>query len=194
MAKIGLRYPVAAPLQETEETVSHTDGLVVGKAITADITINSNDVKLYADDGIAESDKSFKDGSLKFGTDDLSYKVQEMLLGHKVTDEELVANTEDIAQYVGFGFYGPTKKNNKLGYRAIFLHKVQFAEPGESISTKGETVTFQTPTIEGTIYADVKGDWKTEKTFTTEAEAKTWLETKAGIKKSESGTPEQGTT
>lgn len=193
MARIGLKYPVAALLNETEDTARYTGGLVVGKAITSDVNINSNDVKLYADDSIAESDKSFKDGALKFGLDDLSYEVQEMLLGHKVTDGELVANTKDIAPYVGFGFYGPTKKNNQLGYRAIFLHKVQFAEPAESTSTKGETVTFQTPTIEGTIYDDVNGDWKSEKTFDTEVEAKTWLEIKAGIKTSANDTPEQGT-
>ena len=195
MAKIGLRYPVAAPLTENETETSYTGGKVIGKAINSDININSNDVKLYADDVIAESDKSFKDGNVKIGVDDLDYETQAMLLGHKVSEEgELVANADDTAPFVGFGFYGPTKKNNVLGFRAIFLHKVQFAEPAESITTKGETVSFQTPVLEGTIYTDVKGDWKSEKTFPTEAEAKTWLETKAGIKKSESGTPEQGTT
>ena len=193
MAKIGLRHPVAALLTETEDTVSYTAGRVIGKAINSDVNINSNDVKLYADDVVAESDTSFKNGSLKFGVDDLSYEVQEMLLGHKVTDGELVANTGDIAPYVGFGFYGPTIKNNARGYRAVFFRKVKFAEPADNTSTQGENVTFQTPVIEGTIYADEKGDWKSEHTFPTEAEAKTWLENKAGIKTAESGTPEQET-
>lgn len=194
MAKIGLRYPVAAPLTENEKTVGYTGGRAIGKAINVDITINSNDVKLYADDAIAESDKSFKDGSVKIGVDDLDYETQAMVLGHKVSEGgELVANADDIAPFVGFGFYGPTKKNNVLGFRAIFLHKVQFAEPAESTTTKGETVSFQTPVLEGTIYADANNEWKTEKTFTSEAEAKTWLENKAGIKTAESGTPEQET-
>ena len=54
MAKIGLKYPV----YKTDSAAG-----VIGKAIQADISITVNDVKLYADDAVAESDKSFQNGN-----------------------------------------------------------------------------------------------------------------------------------
>ena len=82
MAKIGLKYPVAAPMKEDGKT--YDTGFVIAKAIKASVTANNNDVKLYADDGIAESDKSFKDGTLSLNVDDLSGIIrltQRVLLG-----------------------------------------------------------------------------------------------------------------
>ena len=77
MAKIGLKYPVYKG--------ATTQG-VIAKAIQADISITVNDVKLYADDAIAESDKSFRSGTLTLGVDDLSDAVQTAFLGHAVDD------------------------------------------------------------------------------------------------------------
>ena len=174
MAKIGLKYPV----YKTTDSQG-----VIGKAIRADISIEVNDVKLYADDAIAESDKSFSGGTLTLGIDDLSDEVYATLLGHTVgTDPaEIVAKGSDDSPYVGIGFYGAKKVGGVRKYRAIWLPKVQFAEPADTNATKGETVEFQTPTLEGTIMLDDDGAWKYEQTFTTEQEAKAYLEGKAGI-------------
>lgn len=174
MAKIGLRYPVYK--------TSFTQG-VIAKAIQADIAISVNDVKLYADDIIAETDKSFQNGTVTLGVDELSDNVYATLLGHTVDGitGELTADIDDVAPFVGIGFYGVKKVNNVAKYRAIWLPKVQFAEPADTNSTKGETTTFNTPVIVGTIMVDGNGDWKKENTFTTEAEAKAYLDAKAGI-------------
>ena len=51
MAHIGLKYPVFLP--EGAEA-----GFVIGKAINYTGTPSNSDVTLYADDGIAETDKS----------------------------------------------------------------------------------------------------------------------------------------
>jgi len=173
MAKIGLKYPVS----KTE-----TSALVIGKAIQADISITVNDVKLYADDAVAESDKSFQNGTITLGIDDLSDTVQTAFLGHAVSNGEITAKGTDNNPYVGIGFYGIKKVNNVNKYRAIWLPKVQFAEPNDSNSTKGENVVFNTPTLEGTIMLDDSGNWKQEKTFNTEAEAITYLQAKSGVK------------
>ena len=47
---------------------------------------------------------------------------------------------------------------------------------------KGDTLTFITPTMEGTIMLDDSGDWKKEQTFSTEAEAIVYLQDKSGVK------------
>lgn len=173
MAKIGLKYPV---YKSTEKKG------VIAKAIQADIAVDVNDVKLYANDAIAESDRSFKNGTLTLGIDDLSDEIQAEFLGHKISEDgELVANESDISPYVQVGFYGAKRLNNKNKFRAIWLHKVQFGEPNDTNSTKGETISFSTPSLEGTIMVDDDGNWKSEQTFDTEAEAITYLNGKAGI-------------
>lgn len=179
MAKIGLKYPVCAKLGSTG---TYSDGTVIAKAIKSDISIETNDVKLFADDEIAEFDTSFKQGKISLEVDDLSDTVYTMLLGHSksTTTEEITCSDIDDAPYVGVGFYGRKVKDGVSSYRAVWFPKVKFAEPSDSNSTKGETVAFSTQTIEGTIIA-TDGKWKYEQTFVTEAEAKEYLEGKASI-------------
>lgn len=183
MATIGLKYLVAAKSTESATASTFANGFVIGKAIKADFSIESNDTKLYADDAVAESDRSFKSGKITLGVDNLTDTVLCSLLGHTQdeTSSEVTSKSSDVAPYVGVGFYATKLVNNKKTFRAIWLQKVQFGEPNESVETKGETVAFQTPTIEGTIMVDVASIWKVEKTFDTEADAKSWLDEKARI-------------
>lgn len=175
MAKIGLKYPVYK---------TATSQGVIGKAIQADISISVNDVKLYADDAIAESDKSFQSGTLTLGIDDLSDIIQAEFLGHTVgTDPaEIIAKGTDENPYVGIGFYGVKVVAGVKKFRAIWLPKVQFGEPADTNATKGDTVAFATPVLEGTIMLDDDGAWKYEQTFDTEAEAIAYLQAKSGVK------------
>jgi len=191
MAKVGLKYPVYSPLTETATTVTYGVGGVMARAIKANISVNVNDEKLYADNGIAESDKSFKDGKITYDIDELSQEVYKTLLAHTeetptatladTTAKELIASTSDNPAFFGTGFYGEKVVNGVTKYRAIWLKKVQFAEINDENETKGETTKFSTPSIEGTIYVDVTGEWKREITVATEADAIAWLNDKAGI-------------
>ena len=53
-------------------------------------------------------------------------------------------------------------------YRYFWLYRVIFGIPATNLATKGESITFSTPTIEGTIYRRKKLDgnsthpWKAE--------------------------------
>lgn len=188
MAHIGMKYPVAAPWTEGE---TYTKGFVVGKAIKFTGTPNKNDVDLYADDGIAETDKSVKDIGVSLNVDDLDLKVQADLLGHDytaasagesggtATPESVEVGSDDVAPYFGTGFYKRRRKNNVTSFTAIWLYKVQYSEPTEEAETKGESVNFQTPTIEGKAYTvEISGKTKLYKkaVFETEAAAKAWLD------------------
>jgi phi13 family phage major tail protein len=175
MAKIGLKYPV------WRSTTTSECG-VIAKAIQADIAISVNDVKLYADDAIAESDKSFQSGTITLGIDDLSDTVQTAFLGHTVNEGEITASGTDQNPYVGIGFYGVKVVGGVRKFRAIWLPKVQFGEPADTNATKGDTVAFATPVLEGTIMLDDDGAWKYEQTFDTEAEAIAYLQAKSGVK------------
>ncbi len=196
MATIGLQYLICAPIEETDSSVTYTGGIVMSYAIKADISIEINEGNLYADNRIVENLKEFKSGKLSLNGDHLSYEVQSMILGHKLSDittgngKKLTARGDDSGKYVGVGFYSTTIKNNARNYRAIWLHKVKFGVPNESLETKGDSITFQTPTIEGTVLTDIQGVWKDEAIFPTEQAARSWLNEQAGIEE-EPAEPEE---
>jgi phi13 family phage major tail protein len=177
MAKIGLQYLVYKGAGETPKSGR------LAYAIQADLSIQFNEAKLPADDKIVESDKSFREGTITLGVDDLNDTIQTELLGHSIDTEtgELTANGNDNNPYVGIGFICISKKDGAQKFRAIWVPKVQFAEPSETNQTKGENTSFSTPTMTGTIMALDNGDWKKENSFATLALAKAYLDEKAGI-------------
>lgn len=189
MAYIGMKYPLFAPLNEDGKT--YGKGFVVGKAISYTGTPSNNDVKLWADDEIAETDTSIQNEGVSLNVDDIALKVYADILGHAytpaVTDgespspESVSIGLDDVAPFGGLGFYRRRKKNGVITYTALWLYKVQFAEPTTEGATKADTVAFQTGTIAGTAYHNSDGKLKDMATFTTEADAKVWLETKANI-------------
>ena len=181
MAKTGLKHIVAAKLDDSGAAPAYTEGLIVGKAISANISVEVNDVILYADDSVAESVKEFKSGKVTLNTDDLIYSVQGMLLGHTATETTLRANSNDIAPYVGVGFYGQVIRGGATKYRAVWFFKCKFGEMSDESKTKGESIEFTTPTIEGTLMKLPNGDWKDETVVDTESAALLWLDEKAGI-------------
>lgn len=189
MAKLGLKYPVYAIATESGSSISYADGGVIAKAISANIAITTSDVKLFADDAVAESDRSFVSGTITLNGDDLTDAVKVALLGYAEGSEvdailgsnELSAGSATTPATVGVGFYGKRVKDGTTTYRAVWLKKVQFSEPADDYATKGDTAEFMTPTLEGTIMVAADGKWKEEGTFSTEDSAKAWLNTKTGI-------------
>ena len=100
--------------------------------------------------------------------DDLGHSNAALLLGAEVDENGvLISRGEDNPTYVAVGFRA-RKANGK--YRYFWLYRVQFAVPGTSLATKGDSITFSTPTIEGTIFQRKKVDgrskhpWKAEVT------------------------------
>ena len=187
MAQIGLKYLICAPITETAASVSYANGLVMSSAIKADISIEINEGTLYGDDRIIENIKEFKAGKVTLNGDHLSYEVLALLLGHKVESitqgngTKLTAKGDDDGAFVGVGFYATTIKEGARKFRAIWLRKVKFGIPNESLETKGDAINFQTPTIEGTVLTYILGIWKEEAIFDTEASAKEWLDIQADI-------------
>ena len=169
MATIGLDNLFYSKITE-DENGNETYGTPVklAKAISADISVELNEASLFADDAEAESIKAFKSGKLSLGVDDIGIEIAEDLTGAKTDDNGvLVATSEDLEPYVAVGFRA-LRANGK--YRYFWLYRVKFATPSTSLATKGDSIAFQTPTIEGTIMRRNKVDgqgnhpWKTEVT------------------------------
>ena len=173
MATIGLDKLFYADITEDangNETYGKPKQLA--KAISADLSVELNEATLYADDGQAEAVKEFKSGTLSLGVDDIGHEVAADLVGATLDNKGvLISGSEDTAKYVAVGFRAK-KANGK--YKYYWLYRVLFGVPATNLATKGDSISFQTPTIEGTIFRRNKLDgkknhpWKAEVTESAE--------------------------
>lgn len=178
MAKIGLnnfRYGILT--EGTDGKATYTAGKQLRKAISCSVEVENNDATLYADDRIAESDKSFNSATVTITIDDDDMEVLSEILGHTYSTEAgMVRKTDDVAPYVGLGRVITKLVDGAYKYKVEFLNKVKFAEPSQEENTKGESVEFGTTEIEGTASALANGEWSKAKVFDTQTEAMTYLE------------------
>lgn len=196
MATIGLSKPYYAIYAEAGGVVSYSDGAVMGKATEANISIETTeDNNLYGDNGLAETDRRFANGTLTLSTTDLSQEVSKAILGlteqaitgiDGVTDtsvKELVYDDAQVTPYLGVGFIIKKKVNGVYKWRGVVLPKVMFSVPEDAATTQGESIEWQTPELTGTIMRDDSAThvWKKEATFTTEAQAEAYIKARLGI-------------
>ena len=173
MALIGLTNFWYSKLTEAADGTPSFDGAhSFGKAVSCSVSITNNSAELYADDALAESDTSFQSGKVTLGVDDDREATFADILGHSITEDgEVTYNTNDVAPWIALARIVTKMVNNVTLYKVKVLYKVKFAEPSEDENTKGESVEFATPSIEGKIATLANGEWKTAKTFSTKAEA-----------------------
>ena len=175
MAKIGLNNFKYAILDESAETYEAPKSL--GKAINCKVSIEKYSAELYADDTLAESDYTFKKGTVNITVDEDDDTVFAEILGHQVgEDGEMIRKDTDIAPYVGMGRILTKLIGGVQKYKVEFLSKVKFSEPEQDEQTKGDSVEFKTPSIEGTVTKLSDGTWSKTKTFTTKEEAISYLD------------------
>lgn len=178
MAKIGLNNFKYSKLTEADGVPSYAGAKSLGKAIDCKVSIEKYEAELYADDTLAESDYTFKKGTITLTIDEDDDTVFAELLGHEVDEEtgELIRKDTDVAPYVGVGRILTKIVNGAYKYKVEFLPKVKFSEPEQEESTKGDSIEFKTPSVEGTVVKLADGTWSKAKTFTVRDEAVAYLD------------------
>lgn len=169
MATIGLdKLYYAKITEDTNGEETYSTPLVLAKAITAELSVELVEAILYADDGAAEVVKDFNSGTLSLGVDDIGPTVAADLTGATTDDNGvLVSASENVGTPCAVGFRAQ-KANGK--YRYFWLYRVKFGLPDTNLQTKADSITFSTPTIEGTVMRRNKLDamgkhpWKAEVT------------------------------
>ena len=169
MATIGLDKLYYAKITEDKDgNETYETPIPLAKAMTADLSVELAEATLYADDGAAEIVKEFKSGTLSLGIDDLGATIASDLTGATIDSDGVIISTqEDGGAPVAVGFRAK-KANGK--YKYYWLYRVKFGIPATNLATKGDSITFSTPTIEGTILRRNKIDgankhpWKAEAT------------------------------
>jgi len=196
MAIIGVSKPQYAIYAEESGTVTYSGGGSLGKMTEVSVEIESSeDNNLYADNGIAETDREFSGGTMTVTTDELSQEVSKVILGLKeealgtiagVDEEglkELIYDDTQVIPYLGIGFIIKKKVNGIIKWRAIILTKVMFSVPSDAATTQGESIDWQTSELSGTIMKDGSTThmWKRECTFATEAAADAYIKDRLSI-------------
>lgn len=160
MAQIGLKN-----VHYATRTVSESQGVKsvvfgtpakLAPAISANIEIEYAEGELPADDIMLYSKKIFKSGTLTLNTAELPDSFATAILGARAaTDGMIVDAAEDAPVECAIGFES-AKANG--GTRYVWLLRVLFSLPSDEFETKGDSITFKTPTIEGKIMEEVVED------------------------------------
>lgn len=186
MARIGFKKAKYNKIVgNTYAAVTSNAVPVFEKVVDEKFAPEYNSAELYANDSLAESDYSFKKGSLTITVADDDDAFCAELLGNdtETSDGEVTSNIDDVAPEFGYGHIIPKVVNGARKYKVEFFPRVKFTKVTSDNKTRGESVEFSTTTIEGTVYpVDVAingcavGDWEKHQTFTTLSDAENYLD------------------
>ena len=184
MARIGFKKAKYNKIVgNTYATLTSNAVPVFEKVIDEKFAPEYNTAELYANDGLAESDYSFKKGTLSLTVADDDDTLCAELLGNTDTDGEVTSNINDSAPEFGYGHIIPKMVGGVRKYKVEFFPRVKFTKITSDNKTRGESVEFSTTAIEGTVFpletalnGLAIGDWEKHQTFATLAEAETYLD------------------
>lgn len=161
MATVGLKnlyYAIVSA--DTSSGVTYGAPVKIAGAINVDVNPTVNFSTLYGDDAPFASESSMSEISVSIETADLSLEDQAALLGNTIdsTTKELVQKASDTAPYVALMFESGKHNGNT---RYVKLLKGKFAPTQETLQTRGESVEYNTPKLEGRFVArEYDGEWK----------------------------------
>ena len=179
MANYGLKKPYIAQLNKA--TGAYSNGMKCGKAVNLSVTPNYSEASLYGDDEQAEYEKSFNNASVTLGVTTLPINAATVLFGHTVSGQQITYKTTDESNYVGLGTIVSEIEAGVKTYKALILPCVKFSEAANEYSTKGDTIEFKTPSIEGSASGNNSSEWKVEKIFESASAAETYIQEYLGI-------------
>ena len=187
MARIGFKK---AKYNKMDYTTNKYSALVDSKVPDFEKVVDEkfspefNNGELYANDALAESDNTFKKGTLTLTVADDNDKLGAELLGNKQSEDgEVTSNTNDVAPEFGYGHIIPKIVGGVRKYKVEFFPRVKFTKITGDNKSKGENVEFGTASVEATVYPlefnfnGLKaGDWERHNTFETLASAEEYLD------------------
>lgn len=183
MASFGAKYPNFAPFSGAEPTAAlptYGTKVLLGKLVSANLTVNLASGEQYADDELAEQVSEFISGTLALETNDMTDEVAAEVYGATLDKEsdELTYKGSDAIPLGGLAYYKVLMRDGVRMYKGYFYPKVRAALGNDAAQTKSSSITFGSTSTTFTIFEPNVGGWRITKEFTTETEAKTWVDTK----------------
>lgn len=189
MPYIGLKNPYFGPLEgDGKDGAVYGTPIKLGGAVAANMTVTTASGEFYSDDALTENVSEFVSALIAMELSDLDDEPCVVVLhATKGEDGELRYNVNDVYPFGGIGYYKRIMKDGKVSFKAFFYPKCKAAPVDDKGQTKSNSVTFQTSTVNFTVYAPASGDWKMTQSFDNEADALAWV-----LKKYGADNPPQG--
>jgi phi13 family phage major tail protein len=162
MPSFDLRGIRVAKYSVSDKSVTYSEPALLGDAMNCNLELRFAEGRLYAESKLSEYMKLATGGTVSIGVKYIPNVVQEMLYGAKEKTRTISTkavkglsfSTKDIANYVGVAFYAPDKIDGETKYTCVFVAKTLFGHPSMAYQTKGDTITFNTPTTTGEFLGD----------------------------------------
>lgn len=175
MARIGVRNLHVFPLTKDDATGA-TYGTAVKCAPLMKVSLTAKTVEgsVYGDDRQVDGNFGITGYDIVIDTTDLTPDQQSLLLGHKKDSKGgITVSTEDEAPYVGVAF--ESKRSDGKNEYSV-LYKVKFSPINEEYETKGENITYKTPSLVGKAIAR-ENDSKLKYTVVSATTPENWYTT-----------------
>lgn len=162
MPAFDLRGIRIAEYQKEGDKVSYGPPISVGDAMNCSLELKFAEGRLYAESSLAEYIKMATGGSISIGVKYIPDAAKVVMYGAKEKTRDVGGRQVKGIQYTGLGvpsyvgtsFYAPDVIDGVTKYTCVFVSKSLFGPPGMNFQTKGENLTFQTPTTTGEFLAD----------------------------------------
>ena len=159
--RIGLKDVVYAVFDEGTSTYGTITSLTGAMELSFDPA--SSAATLFADDGAFATAETVGEMSISFGLADILPVHEAALLGHSYANGVIEYGVNDQSPYVAIGakMLRAGKDGSNEVYSYMWLPKVKLSKPSSSAMTKGASIEFQTPTMEGRVVQNSSGVYKT---------------------------------
>ena len=147
MAEFGAKHPCFKPNTATA-------GVVIGKLVSANLTVNLATGELYADDELAEQLSEFVSGSIAMETDDMTDDNASVIYDAKVDDGEVCYNIGDTPPEGILAYYKVLMRRGIKLFKGFAYPRSRAALGNDNAQTKGSNITFQTSQTTFTIFSD----------------------------------------
>lgn len=147
--RIGCDNLVYAILATDDGTTDPTYGEVKSAPGVMGININPNASQetIFYDDGPGESATTLGNLDVEIQKNELTTENKADFLGHTIDSKgAIIYGANDVPPWLAIG-YRTLKSNGK--YRYVWLYKGKFLEPEDNSETKGDSINFQSETING---------------------------------------------
>ena len=137
---------------DTAESTTYGDPVKLGNAISVDINPTIEENKLYGDNMAVAVVKKLKEIAITISTTDIPLADRAIMLGYSrsTVNGSITVKNEDNAPYVALMFEATTADGGSHYYK---FYKGRFAPSQQQIETEGESINWQTPSMEGTFIA-----------------------------------------
>lgn len=151
MPRIGFKNLYAAVMTEATDieggTVTYGEPFKISNAITGGFTPQTSEASLYSDDTQSDYISNITGYDITLNTRDLTPAIEAQLLGLDVDTNGGISHTSQAnAPYVALMFESDMS-DGKTEFNVFY--KVKFNPVQKDLSTKGENIEFQTPSVTG---------------------------------------------